>query len=130
MKQLYLVLPALLTFAANPLVAEQGLTCSFTTECIDTEACEATSYDVAITHKDFTSTEDGMDASAVWTDDATTRTLFLRSRPDILFGMWADNDGRQFGRLMTDGAGDARYIVMDTSIPMMIGYYGTCKEAE
>lgn len=124
------VLPAVLALGAVPLAAEQGLTCSFTTECVDTEACDATSYDIAITHKDFDDPEDGMDTSAVWIDDTATRNLLLHSRTDILSAKWAENDGRQFGRLMTDGNGEARYVVMDSSIPMMISYYGTCKEAE
>jgi len=71
-----------------------------------------------------------MDASAEWEDVAATRPVFIRKRPDLFFAMWAENDGRQFGRLMADADGSARYVVMDSSIPMMITYYGTCKEAE
>ncbi|KEJ88590.1 hypothetical protein [Sulfitobacter donghicola] len=131
MKHLFLGVCAMATLAALPAAAaEQGFTCSFTSECIETETCEATSYDVTVNHKEFEHPHDGMDASARWTDDAASHTVFLRSRPDVVFAMWAENDGRQFGRLMTDGKGDARLVVMDASIPMMISYYGTCKEAE
>jgi hypothetical protein len=120
-------MPAMLAFSGS-ISNAAGYTCHFSSECIEAEACESTSYDVSITHKPFVDNADGMDASAVWNDDATTHTLFLRKRPDILFAMWAENDGRQFGRLMTDGNAEARYVWMDVSIPMMISYFGTCEE--
>ncbi|MCX7565502.1 hypothetical protein OS189_03975 [Sulfitobacter sp. F26169L] len=123
-------LPAVLCFCASTALGAQEITCTFISECIDTEACEDSSYTISITHKDFAHPQDGMDASAVWTDDAVTRNVLLRSRPDIVFAMWAEHDGRQFGRLMTDGAGQARYVVMDSTTPLMISYHGTCKDAE
>lgn len=120
---------ALLCASAGSAGAAQQLVCSFVTECIETESCESTSYDTTIDYKDFTAPQDGMDASATWRDDAVTRNVVLRGRPDITFAMWAENDGRVFGRLVVDAAGDARYVVMDATIPMMITYYGTCKDA-
>lgn len=120
---------ALLCVVSGSAGAAQQLSCSFVRECIETESCETTSYAATVDYKDFTSPQDGMDASATWRDDAVTRTVFLRGRPDITFAMWAENDGRVFGRLVVDAAGDARYVVMDATIPMMITYYGTCKDA-
>lgn len=120
---------ALLCALAGSAGAAQQLSCTFVTECIETESCETTRYGATIEHKEFTSPQDGMDASATWRDDAVTRSVFLRSRPDITFAMWAENDGRVFGRLVVDAAGDARYVVMDATIPIMITYYGTCKDA-
>ncbi|MEQ6203364.1 hypothetical protein ABMC88_09940 [Sulfitobacter sp. HNIBRBA2951] len=127
MKSLSSIWAALLLWTAGQAVADQQILCSFKTECIETESCAETGYDITITHKPFAVAQDGMDASASWSDDAATRTVFVRQRPDILFAMWAENDGRQFGRLMADATGDARYVVMDVSIPMMLSYYGTCK---
>jgi len=128
MKQLAIALtvPAVLAFSTSMSFAQE-IACHFTSECIETEACEETAYDISITHETFGDDTDGMDASAVWADDVATRTVFLRKRPDILFAMWAENDGRQFGRLMTDGGADVRYVWMDSTIPMMITYYGTCE---
>lgn len=126
----YLALPLCLFLAAATAAAAQEISCAFVTECIETERCEDTAYNVTIAHKVFTHPTDGMDASAEWTDDAVTRSVFIRKRPDILFAMWAENDGREFGRVMADAEGEARYVVMDSSIPMMITYYGTCEALE
>ncbi|MDG1068548.1 MAG: hypothetical protein P8P40_09290 [Sulfitobacter sp.] len=122
------LLSAGLYCVAGTAGAAQVLTCSFVTESIETEDCAPTQYDVTVTYKDFAQPQDGMDASANWTDDAVTRSVFLRSRPDITFAMWAENDGRVFGRLVVDATGTVRYVVMDATVPMMITYYGTCKD--
>lgn len=103
------------------------MVCTFNLECFDAETCTDTAYEVTITHKEFARGMDEMDARASWQDDAVTRTVFMRQRSDITFGMWSEDDGRVFGRLLTHESGAARYVYMNHEGPFTITYHGSCE---
>lgn len=109
------------------LALADAITCNFASECIDEEACSQTDYQVTIEHKAFDNIIDAVDYTAQWIDPAVTRQTIIRSRPDIGFAMWAEKDARQFGHLFWTADGTAKYVYMDSEIPMMIAYHGTCR---
>lgn len=131
MVKLKVVISCLCALVFPSLLFAQTLECRFERECIEFESCEETNYAVAITHKDFVSEGDNVgdhvDYTAEWVDDAVTRKVIYRQRPDFGFVMWAENDAEQFGRMLIDSEWGARYVVQDATVPMMITYFGKCQ---
>lgn len=97
-------------------------TCTFTSECFDTEECTETDYELTIAHDDhgapiLESIAENLHVTAIG-GDGDTHTTFIAST----------NAATHLLTRTTDGS--ARYTVHMADGPLMLSYLGSCTAAE
>ena len=120
---------AILTVSAGSVMAERSIECLFVTECFETENCAETAYSARVSYRIPIGVVDGIDSRAKWNDDASEHRMSFFQGPDFSRGSWSDVEGKEWGRLLLNAQGDARYVYMSGNGPMVITYHGTCEAA-
>ncbi len=101
------------------------LSCSFDTECLDTDGCSETTYEATITY----SGDEGMAHPASKSDISGDTEGQIEIRDGIShYTSGAFHTGMSEALTVTE-SGDARMVVTLGDVPMVITYAGTCEVA-
>lgn len=135
MTRLFLTLAT--TALTLPAVAEEYITanwqCSFTTECVETEACADTAYDLEVSYE-ISQIKDkpgeGGGSGQIIDQTATRKALILHDN-GAFFATAFDFEQeetitQQRFELFATKDGEARLISALTEVPMLITYHGQC----
>ncbi|MEL6643697.1 MAG: hypothetical protein AAFQ79_07155 [Pseudomonadota bacterium] len=107
-----------------PVQREIALTCTFTTECMDTEGCADTSYTVTLDGLAGGLAEDQMVVGAIMVSDAASVEMSGTLIDDILR---LNSFDTAMPQLLISTADGARLTAHITSVPLAITYAGTCE---
>ncbi|GAA3875829.1 hypothetical protein [Celeribacter arenosi] len=132
MSALALVCAAFPASAADEVQSLQQLSCTFTTECIDTEACEATDYAMSV---DYRATPEAaeMDPFTVFVSDLSgdfKAAPITDGTPGAPLTGFVAFNGDATQRLMTIADGRARYSIHMRQEDMALYYEGSCEVTE
>ena len=122
------VLPIILGLLA-PLPAF-AITCEYTVECFEQEACQPTDFTIDISHGDLDTLEDVTQGQAVLRDVAGTQGAHYVATEDFtVIENRATGDDTLF-RIVIGPEGASRYQVMILEGPLSVTYHGSCTESE
>ncbi|MCI2393678.1 hypothetical protein [Aliiroseovarius sediminis] len=108
-----IALPA--TCAALLALPAVGQTCTFTTECYESEPCQDTSFSLTAE----------LDASKLVTDFGDLTVVGVK-REGSLAAVFATGDGAEY--LLSRNGNAARFTAHSNDGPTAITYLGTCEE--
>lgn len=107
-----------------PIQREIALTCTFTTECMDTEGCADTAYSVKIEGQAGGTSEDSLVVGANMISDAETVAV-IGTLQDGTLRLTAPDPAMP--QLLTSTADGARLTAHIASATLAITYAGTCE---
>jgi len=131
------ILSTIVALGASMAAADEASyaqTCTFTSECMETEACADTNYQVQLTY-DFTildgTTDDGAGTGKASDDAADRRMIVTHSNGAFVANAVDFTSDRTIAAelftIISSAEGDARLITAFPDVPMVITYHGTCQ---
>lgn len=120
----------LLSLAMTAPFPVLALTCEYTVECFEQEACQPTDFTIDITHGDLDTLEGVTSGQAELRDVAGTQGAHYVATDDfIVIENRAQGDDTLF-RIVIGPEGESRYQVLILEGPLAVTYHGQCTEGE
>ena len=107
---------------AMDIITSATLECKFTTECVETEACQDADFDITVTGTKPVEGQ-GFNAQKI---DSSIFSLDAEGRTDFSSTVINAQDGDTGHLIIAASDGVAKYINLMVSIPMVITYHGNC----
>lgn len=120
--------PALATLAIlTATTAAADVSCSFTTECYDTEGCAETSYDLEVAMDTKRARESGDAGTARFSDVAGDAEGYFTTTDALTHAFVGDPQEGPSRDLLIGADGAARLVILSADGPSTIVYSGTCE---